>query len=350
MPRFFALLCAIFFAAGAIAQEAASAKEKIITIGTGAVTGVYYPAGGAICRLLNAGRKQHNIRCFVESTGGSIYNINALRSGDLDIGIVQSDWQYSAYRGEGVFADGPPFKTLRSLFSLHSEMFTVAVGKKSGIHKLSELKGKRVNIGDPGSGMRATMDDLMNEFGWTKRSFAEAAELKPTEAAQALCSGKLDAMVFTAGHPNGLVQEITSNCDARLLAVEGKEIKDLLNTHSYYAPTVIPGKMYKTNPDDVPTFGVRATVVTRSDVDDEVIYQLTKAVFENFETLRSLHFVFATLDKARMVSSGLSAPLHPGAARYFHEAGLLKEDPVEASDGMKPAVDSITHSAVGEEY
>jgi TRAP transporter TAXI family solute receptor len=199
----------------------AHAQDNIITIGTGSVTGVYYPAGGAICRLINRGRKEHGIRCFVESTGGSIYNIRALRDGEISFGIVQSDWQYNAYRGEGIFADGPPFRSLRSVFSLHSEMFTVAVAKDSGIKTFADLKGKRVNIGDAGSGMREIMQNLMELHSWSKRSFASASELKPTDAAKQLCDGKLDAMVFAAGHPNGLIQELTTNCGAHIIPVEG---------------------------------------------------------------------------------------------------------------------------------
>lgn len=301
------------------------AQERIITIGTGSVTGVYYPAGGAICRLVNRARKEHGIRCFVESTGGSIYNLNALRDGEINFGIVQSDWQYAAYRGEGVFADGPAYKDLRSVFSLHSEMFTVAVGKKSGITSFSQLKGRRVNMGDRGSGMRAIMQELMETRGWTSHSFAEARELKPDAAAKALCDGKLDAMVFAAGHPNGLIQEITSNCGAKLIQVEGKEIDKLLAENPYYARTAIPGGMYLGNPQNTSTFGVKATLVTTAEMDEEEVYRVTKAVFENFDSFKTLHFVFATLDKERMVSAGLIAPLHPGALRYFREAGLISD-------------------------
>ena len=310
----------------------ALAAEGIITLGTGAVTGVYYPAGGAICRLVNQERKEHGLRCFVESTGGSMYNLNALRDGELDVGIVQSDWQSDAYQGRGVFADGPPFKNLRSLFSLHSEMFTLVVAKNSGIQSFAGLKGKRVNIGDPGSGMRATMQDLMQEFNFTKNSFAKVSELRPMEASQALCAGHIDAMVFTAGHPNGLVQEMTGNCGARLVPVEGKQVNNLLNTHPYYARTSVPGHMYKANPKPVNTFGVKATVVTTADVSDEKIYALTKAVFDDFDTFRTLHFVFATLEPKRMVKAGLTAPLHPGALRFYQEVGLLGDE-----DSAKPA-------------
>ncbi len=311
------------------------AQENIITIGTGAVTGVYYPAGGAICRLINRGRKDHGIRCFVESTGGSIYNIRALRDGEISFGIVQSDWQYNAYRGEGVFSDGPPFRDLRSVFSLHSEMFTVAVSKDSGITKFSDLKGKRVNIGDTGSGMHEIMQILMEAHNWTKHSFTAAKELKPMDASKDLCDGKLDAMVFAAGHPNGLIQEITGMCGAKLIPVEGKDIDRLIAENPFYARTAIPGGMYQGNPQNISTFGVKATLVTTADADEETVYQLTKSVFDNFDSFKTLHFVFATLDKDRMVHSGLVAPLHPGALRYHREAGLIKGGATDPnSDGQ----------------
>lgn len=303
----------------------ARADDNIVTIATGSERGAYYPAGGAICRLINRGRKEHGIRCYAESTVGSIYNIHALRDGENDFAVVQSDWQYNAYTGRGMFADGPPFKDLRSVFSLHSEMFTLAARKGSGIKRFTDLKGKRVNLGDRGSGMRAIMQELMEVEGWTRASFATTSELKPADAAKALCDGKVDAMVFTAGHPNGLIQEITSDCGATLIPVEGPEIEALLKENPYYARTAIPGGMYKNNLQNTPTFGVRATLVTSAEEDEEAVYQLTKAVFENFDSFKTLHFVFATLDKERMVYSGLTAPLHPGAIRYYREAGLLNE-------------------------
>jgi uncharacterized protein len=315
----FATCAGLFFGA----SGSAMAQEKLATIGTGAITGVYYPAGGAICRLLNRGRKEHGIRCFVESTGGSIYNIYALRDGELTFGIVQSDWQYNAYKGEGVFDDGPAFENLRSVFSLHSEMFTVAARAGSGIRTFADLKGKKVNIGNPGSGMRAIMQEMIELMGWSRSSFEGTSELKPSEAAKALCDGTLDAMVFAAGHPNGLIQEITSGCGATLVPVQGPQVDTLLEKYPYYARTAIPGGMYKGNSQNVATFGVKATLVTTSKVDDEIVYQLVKSVMENFDDFKTLHFVFSTLDKNKMVSAGLTAPLHEGAARYYREVGLI---------------------------
>ncbi|MFM9890553.1 MAG: TAXI family TRAP transporter solute-binding subunit [Rickettsiales bacterium] len=323
--RFAVVLASLFALIASIFSAPAQAEEHIITIGTGAITGVYYPAGGAICRLINRGRKEHGIRCFVESTGGSVYNLRALHEGELNFGIVQSDWQYNAYNAKGMFAESAPFRDLRSVFSLHSEMFTVAVARDSGIKSFDGLKGKRVNIGDAGSGLGEIMMSLVTAHGWSKHSFAATTELRPTEAGRALCEGKIDAMMFAAGHPNGLIQDITSNCGAKLIPLVGKEVDELLAKNPFYARTAIPGGMYQGNPQNVPTFGVKATLVTTAQTDDETVYQLVKAVFDNFENFQTLHFVFATLDKDRMVNTGLIAPIHPGALRYYREMGLLKE-------------------------
>jgi TRAP transporter TAXI family solute receptor len=308
---------------GYLAQPTKKINDRIITIGTGSVTGVYYPAGGAICRLINLKRKTHGIRCYVESTGGSIYNLHALRNGDINFGIVQSDWHYNAYKGIGVFAEGPPFSELRSVFSLHSEMFTVAVRKDSGIKKFSDLKGKRVNMGNRGSGMRAIMQDLMDIYGWSRNDFKQALETDPSKAVAAFCNKKIDALVYAAGHPNGLIQEITAQCGARLIPVQGPQVDKLLAKHSYYSRTVIPGGMYAGNAHNIPTFGVKATIVTSDTMDEAIVYEMVRSLFDHFADFKTLHFVFATLDKDRMVKSALTAPLHPGARRYYEEHGLL---------------------------
>lgn len=316
------------------------AGEKFITIGTGSITGVYYPAGGSICRLVQRGRTEHGIRCSVESTGGSVYNLNALRAGELDIAAAQSDWQYHAYQGTGPFlkhdekgetvndASGQPIADpnpdLRSLFSLHSEAFTVIVRSDSPIKTFEDIKGTRVNIGNPGSGMHATMQLLMQRKGWKKDDFKVLSELKASEQAQALCDNKIDVMIFESGHPNGAVQEVTTSCPTRILNMDEGTIKDMLSLLPYYAPATIPGGMYAGNPEDVHTFGVKATFVTSSRVDEEVIYQVVKAVFDNFDNFKTLHPVFANLEPVHLVTEGNSAPLHKGAERYFKEKGLLK--------------------------
>ena len=297
---------------------------SFITIGTGGVTGVYYPTGGAICRLVNKGRKTHGVRCSVESTGGSVYNLNTIRAGELDMGVAQSDWQYHAYNGTSKFKEQGPNRELRAVFSVHPEPFTVVARADSGIKNFSGLKGKRVNIGNPGSGQRGTMQVVMDALGWTKSDFALASELKAAEQSRALCDNKIDAMIYTVGHPSGSIKEATTSCDANLVNVTGPVIDRLVANNSYYRTATIPAGMYRGNDQETQTFGVGATFVSSTKVPKETVYQVVKAVFENFDDFRKLHPAFTNLKKEQMVKDGLSAPLHGGAAQYYKEVGLLK--------------------------
>ncbi|WP_420791240.1 TAXI family TRAP transporter solute-binding subunit [Enterovibrio gelatinilyticus] len=315
-------LAAMSFAAALTAVPAQA--NQFVTIGTGGVTGVYYPTGGAICRLVNKSKKEHGIRCSVESTGGSIYNINTIRAGELDMGIAQSDWQFHAYNGSSKFKDQGAYKDLRAVFSVHPEPFTVVARADAGIKTFDDLKGKRVNIGNPGSGQRGTIEVLMDEMGWTMDDFKQVSELKAAEQSKALCDNKIDAMVYTVGHPSGAIQEATTACDSVVVEVNNTASQKLVSDNDYYRSATIPGGMYRGNDGDVNTFGVGATFVSSSEVPDEVIYNVVKAVFENFDDFRRLHPAFANLKKEEMVSDGLSAPLHPGAAKYYKEAGLIK--------------------------
>jgi uncharacterized protein len=299
--------------------------EQFITIGTGGVTGVYYPTGGAICRLVNKDRKTHGIRCSVESTGGSIYNINTIRAGELDLAIAQSDWQYHAYNGTSLFAEKGPFKSLRSVFSLHAEPFTVVARADSGIKTFDDLKGKRVNIGNPGSGQRGTMEVLMQAKGWTMKDFKLVSELKASEQSKALCDNKIDAMIYTVGHPSGAIKEATTSCSSVIVEVAGPVIEKLVAENAFYRIVTIPGGMYTGSDNGVKTFGVGATFVSSTQVDNNVIYAVTQSVFDNFNEFKRLHPAFSGLKKEEMVKDGLTAPLHDGAKKYFTEVGLLSE-------------------------
>lgn len=309
-----------FFAAA----SAHAAEEKII-IGTAGVTGVYYPAGGAICRLVNRGRKEHGVRCGVESTGGSINNLELLRKRDLQLGVVQSDLLYHAYNGGEVFSDVSADKDLRVLFSLHSEPFTVITRADAKIRDFNDLKGKKVDMGAPGSGMRATMEELMKRKGWSNKTFSGVVDMKSNDHTEALCSGYIDAMIFAGGHPNGAVQQVTSACKTRLVDVTGPAIDAMISETPFYAHAVIPGGMYKNNPNEVYTFGVKAVLVAEKDMSEEVVYQLVKAVFDNLDNFKTLHPVFATLDAQHMVTDTAIIPMHPGAIRYFKEKGYLRD-------------------------
>jgi uncharacterized protein len=306
-----------------LAGGAASAQQTFIGIGTGGVTGVYYPVGGAICRLVNRDRAEHGIRCGVESTGGSVFNVNAIRAGELEFGVAQSDIQHHAHGGTDMFEGDGAFEGLRALFSLHPEPFTVVARTDAGIASFEDLRGKRVNIGNPGSGQRATMDVVLEAMGWTTADFAQATELPPGEQALALCDNNVDAIVYTVGHPSGAIQEATTACDTVLVNVDNDDIRQLVEERRYYSMATIPGGMYRGTDEDVTTFGVGATFVSSTDVDEEVVYQVVRAIFENFDQFVGLHPALEILDPETMATEGLSAPLHPGAERYYREAGLL---------------------------
>lgn len=317
------LICGSAIASMAVFGAAQAVAEQFVSVGTGGVTGVYYPTGGAICRLVNKDRKMHGIRCSAESTGGSVYNINTVRAGELEFGVAQSDWQYHAYRGTSKFADQGKFSDLRAVFSVHPEPFTLIVRKGSGIRKFEDLKGRKVNVGNPGSGQRATMEVVMSAFGISMNDFSLAAELKGSEMAQAICDGKIEAMIYTVGHPAAAVTEAASSCDVELASVSGAPINKLVADNSFYRVATIPGGMYAGSPNDTRTFGVGATVITSADVPDKVVYTVVKAVFDNFADFKKLHPAFRNLDEKQMISDGLSAPLHAGAVKYYKERGWM---------------------------
>lgn len=312
------LATAIAFAGGA-----AMAQQTFITIGTGGVTGVYYPTGGAICRLVNKDRKEHGVRCSVESTGGSVYNTRTIREGELDFGVVQSDVQSAAIDGVRAFENDEPYADLRAVFSVHPEPMHVMVRADAGINSVMDMKGKRVNIGNPGSGTRVLAGVLMDAAGVTPDDFALAAELKSSEQSAALCDGKIDAAIWAAGLPNGSSMEATSTCEIKLLDLTTSGMDKVLASNPAYAAATIPGGMYPGNPDDIASWGPKATFVTDASTPDEVVYVLVKAVFENFEDFKKLHPAFGRLTEEQMIKDGLSAPLHPGAMKYYKERGWM---------------------------
>ena len=311
------------FVVAAAAPVTASAQQRFVTIGTGGVTGVYYAAGGAICRLVNKDRAKHNIRCSVESTGGSVFNINTIRAGELDMGVAQSDWQFHAGKGTSVFKDQGPFKELRALFSLHPEPFTVLARKEANIKTFADFKGKRFNVGNPGSGTRASMEELLNAMGWKLSDFALASELRADEHGAALCDNKIDGFFYGVGHPSANIQDPTTTCGAQLVSLTGPAVDKLVKDNPYYAYATIPGGLYAGNPNPTRTYGVLATFVTSTKVPSDVIYNVVKAVFENFDEFKKLHPALANLDPKQMVKDGLSVPLHEGAVKYYKEKGWM---------------------------
>ena len=319
-----AALVAAAAAAASLVPMAAQAQQTFMTIGTGGVTGVYYAAGGAICRLVNKDRAKHGYRCTVESTGGSVANINTIKAGDLDFGVTQSDWNHHGHKGTSTFASTGAFTDLRSVFSLHPEPFTVLARADANVKNFTDLKGKRVNVGNPGSGTRASMDQLLTAMSWKVSDFGLAAELKADEHGAALCDNKIDAFFYGVGHPSANIQDPVTTCGAKLVNITGPAVDKLIKDNPFYAKATIPANMYKGNPDPVQTYGVLATFVTSAKAPEDQVYTLVKAVFENFDDFKKLHPALANLNPENMVKDGLSAPLHAGAAKYYKEKGWLK--------------------------
>ena len=310
---------------GALAVvPAAHAQQKFITIGTGGVTGVYYAAGGAICRLVNKDRAKHGIRCSVESTGGSVFNINTIKAGELDMGVAQSDVHFNATKGAGQFQKDGPFAELRAVMSLHPEPFTVLARKELNAKAFADFKGKRFNIGNPGSGTQASMLELLGAMGWKTQDFSLASELKADEHGPALCDGKIDGFFYAVGHPSANIQDPTTTCGAKIVPLTGAAIDKLVKEKPYYAKATIPAGLYPNNPQATETYGVLATFVSSSKVPSDTIYQVVRAVFENFDEFKKLHPALASLNAQNMVRDGLSAPLHDGAVKYYKEKGWMK--------------------------
>ena len=296
-----------------------------VNIGTGGLTGVYYPTGGAISRMINRKSKLYGIKSHPESTDGSVYNINAVLNGDLEFGLAQSDRQYQAYKGQAEWSEVGPRKELRSVFSIHPESITLVASEKSEVKKVIDLIGKRVNIGNPGSGQLQNSKDVLAAFQISLEDI-DAKEIEPVKAPEMLEEGKIDAFFYTVGHPNSNIKEATIGCSrVNIISITGPSIDALLQKHSYYARTVIPAEFYPgaLNKKDIETIGVKATLVASSKLDDDTVYAITKEVFDNLETFKALHPAFSILTKENMLQ-GLSAPIHKGALKYYKEAGLIK--------------------------
>lgn len=319
MKNFFKLSLVASLAMGSMA---AHAEDKFVTIGTGGQTGVYYVVGQSICQLVNRDTAKTNVKCNAPSTGASVANLNAIADKQMEMGIAQSDWQYHAYNGSSSF-EGKKNDKLRAVFSIHPEPFTVMARTDAKITNFDDLKGKRVNVGDPGSGTRATMNVILAAKGWTDKEFKVASELKPAEMASVMCDNNLDAITYNVGHPNGALKEAAASCDAHLVPVTGEAIDKLVADHSYYAKATIPGGLYKGTDNPVETFGVYATLVTSADVDADRVYTVVKAVFDNFDRFKRLHPAFENLKEEEMIKNALSAPLHEGAIRYYKERGWM---------------------------
>ncbi len=314
-----AVLCVM-----ALAVSVAWAGVRFVTIGTGGVTGVYYPTGGAISKLVNQKQDVYGLKVTFEATGGSVFNINAVLTGDMDLGLAQSDRVAQAWNGEAEWKAHGPQKKLRGVFTLHSETVCLIAAADSGIRTCSDLKGKIVAVGNPGSGTLRNSVDALATCGLGLEDLGQAEGIKAAEGAGLLQDGRLDAYFYTVGHPNGSLKEAAAGMTpVRFIALPN--VDALVKRKPSYTKAVIPIDYYPgvQNDTDVPTFGMKACLITSETVPEAVIYAITKEVFENFDTFRTLHPAFEKLTRQEMVR-GFPMPLHAGAITYFKEAGLMK--------------------------
>jgi hypothetical protein len=314
---------ALALAAALFALPALGAEQRFITIGTGGVTGVYYSVGGAICQLVNKNRRSHGLRCSVEATAASVYNLQSLRKSELDLGLAQSGMHHAAYNGIDVFRRDGANKNLRSLFSLHYEVVTVVARKDANIARFEDFRAKRFNIGIVGAGTRVGAEKLIEGMGMKDADFAKLTELKPDEMVDALCTKQIEGYFYMVGHPAQNITEATTKCASSIVPLTGPKIDKLLRDYPYYVRATVPGGLYPGNPDVIPTYAVRGTLVAQADTDSMIVYQIVKSVFDNFDEFVSLHPALAGLDPKTMIKDGLTAPLHEGAVRYYKERGWL---------------------------
>lgn len=311
-------MVAVYIVPLALFVGVARAEEKRIVIGSGGVTGVYYPVAISICRLFNAKYPDKGIKCTVEVTEGSVQNLEKLRSGDVNFAIVQSDWQSHAYNGTSLFSEVGPHTQLRSAFALYSESFTVLARANSNISRIYDLRGRRVNIGNPGSGQRATMEVVMDALGWSRFDFSLVREFSSEHQAQALCDNEVDAIIFVAGHPSGTIKSATEKCQTNFVSVDGAGVDALIDENNYYRQATIPAGVYRGQAIEIPTFGLIATMVTTSDTPPDLVNMVLESVFTHLDRLRKMHPALANLQAEEMKRDTMPAPLHDGAKLFYN--------------------------------
>lgn len=305
------------------AAAAVGGDAREIVIGAGAVSGVYFPAAGAICRVVAARDPQS--RCFVESNANSSANIERLTGGLLDFAVVQSDWLMHAARGTNLFRTNGPDESLRAVMSLHAEPLTLIARAGANIAGPADLEGKRISIGPAFTYQRVLMEALLSAWDIGTDDLALVLEITAMEQFSALCAGEIDAAAIVTAHPSPVLSAAAQRCELKLVPVAGEALDELLSNRPDLAQTTIPGGLYTGTLDDVPAFGLRAVLATTVNVDDGLVQQLTEAVLDSMPEFTGQHPVLAEVgaDAKTMISAGISLPLHPGAETAYRARGLL---------------------------
>lgn len=319
LPLFFLSL----FAVQSPAATQAAGLDKFLALGTSSKAGVYYPVGKAICSLLNENRLDHRVRATAYNTGGSVYNIQALASEELDVAITRSDLVYKAYNGLDVFEQVGANHEFRLISVLYGMPLAVIVKDDSGITDFSQLSGNRINLGNLGSGKRTVADLIFKAMQWTRADFSEVSELSGSKAGAAFCNGELDIIVEALGIPATYYDKLTNECGGRFLNIPPDLIASIIQDNAFFKKGVIPGGMYPHNPEDVLTFTIDAVLITSDRVHPKSIFYLAEAIFHDLERFKNMHPALGRLLLNKMITAEPFIPYHDGVLQYFNRNGLM---------------------------
>lgn len=305
-----ALIVSFLFVSSAYSNT----NDTIINIGTGSKDALAYPIISSICETFNKYILNKDLRCIAISTGGSEDNLKGIDSGKYDAGVIKADMGYNAYNGIGIFS-GNPYRDLRSIFGLHNEYLTMIVKKGSNIESLKDFKGKKVYIGNKGSGSRTLVDRLFLDIGWKDSDFKEIHEEPSDQIYNLFCKDKIDAAIYLIGHPNNIFIKTLSKCNTKMISFSRKEIENYIDIFRHIYPATIKKGTYHEQKHDISTFSSQLLLTASKNIDEETIYNFVKIVSDHYEEIQSKN---PTLQGTSLFSPEVNAlPLHKGATRFY---------------------------------
>jgi len=307
--------------AGGLLSGPAVAFDKFLALGTSSSRGVYWPVGQSICKLINASRIEHLVRCLAYNTGGSVYNIQALTSGELDVAITRADLAYKAYRGEGLFSALGANKGLRTVTNLYGQPVGIIVKKGSGITSFDHFDGRKINIGNLGSGKRDIADHIFKIMGWSNERFDKVTEYPSSKMGDAFCNGEVDILIESLGIPAKFYDRITGECDGVFLSLPDRLISGFKKIGPFFYDDVVPGDLYPNNPGDVKTVGIKIVLMSLARVDKVSIGIVTKAIHHDLTKFNASHPALALSNRKTMTEDSIHVPLHDGAQEYYARQG-----------------------------
>lgn len=292
-------------------------SKYFITVATGPTSGLYYPIGGAFSSVF---QNKLGYKSSAQATGASVENINLILTGDAELAITMSDSVAQAYGAFGAFEGKKPAEDLRCILGLYPNYVQLVTTKNTGITKFEDLKGKKVGIGAPNSGVELNARMMYEAHGMTYED-SKVDYLNYGEAIDQMKNGLVDAVFVTSGIPNATVMELGTSADIVVVPIEGEGLKNLTEKYPFFVPEVIPADTYGTDT-DVNTVAVRNIMLVSKELPDEVVYDLTKGIFDNIEDIKASHATAAKHISLENSHIGVEIPFHPGAIKYYEEQGI----------------------------